>query len=104
MMPRALAHSNAELLALRAELEALADYIGRIQAPVTILHGLRHTLVPTANTAYVAERLKGVEWKRVVLVAQAGHFLHLHLLARGHVEDALSDLLASPSVAHPVCA
>jgi pimeloyl-ACP methyl ester carboxylesterase len=102
MMPRALAHSNAELLALRAELEALADDIGRIQAPVTILHGLRHTLVPTENTAYVAERLKGVERKRVVLVAQAGHFLHL--LARGHVEDALSDLLASTSVAHPVCA
>ncbi|MBC7140147.1 MAG: hypothetical protein H5U17_15800 [Defluviimonas sp.] len=101
-MPRALAHSNAELLALRAELEALADDIGRIQAPVTILHGLRHTLVPTANTAYVAERLKGVERKRVVLVAQADHFLHL--LARGHVEDALSVLLASPSVAHPVCA
>ncbi len=100
MMPRALAHSNAELLALRGELEALADDIGRIQAPVTILHGLRDTLVPTENTAYVAERLKGVARKRVVLVAQAGHFLHL--LARGHVEDALSDLLASTSVAHPV--
>lgn len=92
ILPRPLAHSNAELLALRGELVALADDLGRIRAPVTILHGLGDTLVPPENAAYLAERLTGAARTRVVLVAQAGHFLHL-LMGR-HVDDALAELLA----------
>lgn len=91
MMPRALAHSNAELLALRGELERLSGDLGRIRASVTILHGLGDTLVPAENARYLAERLTGVARMRFTLVAQAGHFLHL--LSPGQVEDALAELL-----------
>lgn len=94
MLPRALAHSNAELLALRRELELLAADLARIQASVTILHGLDDTLVPAPNARYLAERLTGAARLRFVLVSGAGHFLHL--LAPGHVEDALAELLRMP--------
>jgi pimeloyl-ACP methyl ester carboxylesterase len=105
LLPRALAHSNAELLALRGELEALAGDLERIRAPVTILHGLGDTLVPAENAAFLAERLKGAAWKRIVLVAQAGHFLHL--LSPGLVEDALARVLtdvdrSTSTAANPV--
>jgi pimeloyl-ACP methyl ester carboxylesterase len=48
-LPKALAHSNAELLALRRELEELGNGLGWIRAPVTILQGLHDTLVPAES-------------------------------------------------------
>ena len=92
MLPRALAHSNAELLALRRELEALGHGLGRIRAPVTILQGLHDTLVPAENAAYLAERLVGAMRRRVIFVEKAGHFLHI--LSSGLVEEALGHVLA----------
>ena len=92
LLPRALAHSNAELLALRRELENLSKGIARIRAPVTILQGLHDTLVPVENSAYLAARLVGAMLKRVVLVEQAGHFLHI--LRADLVEEALRQVLA----------
>ncbi len=93
MIPRPLLHSNAELLALRGELELLAGDLGRIRASVTILHGLGDTLVPAENVLYLAERLTGAARMRFVLVARAGHFLHL--LAPGQVDEALAELLGN---------
>jgi pimeloyl-ACP methyl ester carboxylesterase len=92
LLPRALAHSNAELLALRRELEELGKAIGQIRAPVTILQGLHDTLVPAENSAYLAARLVGALRRRVVLVEQAGHFLHI--LFSELVEEVLSQVLA----------
>lgn len=91
MLPKALVHSNAELLALRRELELLTIDLAQIRTPVTILHGLDDTLVPAGNAHYLAQRLTGAARLRLVLVAEAGHFLHL--LAPDHVEDALDALL-----------
>jgi pimeloyl-ACP methyl ester carboxylesterase len=100
ILPTALAQSNAELLALRGELEILAGDLARIRAAVTILHGLGDTLVPAENASYLAERLTGAERLRFILVAHAGHFLHL--LSPDHVEDALADLLSLSTVRnHP---
>ena len=90
LLPRALAHSNAELLALRAELGALRTGLGRIRAPVTILQGLHDTLVPAENAVYLADRLSNAARRRVILVERAGHFLHL--LRAGLVEDALGQM------------
>jgi len=92
LLPRALAHSNTELLALRRELEALGKTMGRIRAPVTILQGLHDTLVPAENSAYLATRLVGAMRRRLVLVQRAGHFLHI--LFADLVEQALRQVLA----------
>lgn len=92
LLPRALAHSNAELLALRRELEDLGEGIGGIRAPVTILQGLDDTLVPAENSAYLAARLVGAVRRRVVFVERAGHFLHI--LFAELVEEALRHVLA----------
>lgn len=91
LLPRALAHSNAELLVLRRELAALAAGMSRIRAPVTILQGLHDTLVPAENAAYLAERLVGAMRRRLILVARAGHFLHI--LSSELVEQALNKVL-----------
>ncbi len=92
MLPRALAHSNAELLALPAELAALGRKLGQIRAPVTVLHGLRDTLVPAENASWLIDRLVGAAQRRLLLVEGAGHFLHI--LASGLVESALARVLA----------
>ena len=92
LLPRALAHSNAELLALRAELGALETGLGDIRTPVTILQGLHDTLVPAENAVYLADRLANAARRRVVLVERAGHFLHL--LMAPLVEDALGQMAA----------
>lgn len=90
LLPRALAHSNAELLALRAELGSLGTRLGEIRTPVTILQGLHDTLVPAENAVYLADRLANAARRRVVLVERAGHFLHL--LMAPLVEDALGQM------------
>lgn len=92
ILPEPLAHSNAELMALPRELEALGQRLGRIQAPVTILQGLDDTLVPAENATYLVRRLDGAKHRRVILVERTGHFLHI--LASDLVEDALAHLLA----------
>lgn len=92
VLPRPLHHSNTELLNLRRELEALGQQLERIRAPVTILQGLRDTLVPPGNAHYLARRLIGSVRLRVKLVHEAGHFLHI--LRSDLVEDALGELLS----------
>jgi len=91
LLPRPLAHSNAELLALREELVDLGQRLGRIRAPVTILQGLHDTLVPAENAVYLAGRLAREVRRRVILVERAGHFLHI--LRSSLVDEALAHLL-----------
>lgn len=92
LLPRPLSHSNAELLALRQELEALGTGIGRIRASVTVLQGVDDTLVPAENAVYIAERLTRARSKRVIFVERAGHFLHI--LSTSLVEHVLGQILA----------
>ncbi|RST79361.1 alpha/beta fold hydrolase [Aquibium carbonis] len=75
LLPAELANSNAELLALRPELEQLATGLGRIAAPVTIVQGLQDTLVPPENAAYIRAQLSPDLPARVVLIEGGDHFL-----------------------------
>jgi pimeloyl-ACP methyl ester carboxylesterase len=75
LLPRELANANAELLALRPELEELAGHLAQIEVPVTVVQGLSDTLVPPENAAYIREMLSSVGTMRVIFVEEADHFL-----------------------------
>jgi len=75
LLPRALAHANAELMALKPELEALASLLPRIAAPVFLVHGTRDDLVPLANVAYLQSRLSGACSVTTLLLEGRNHFL-----------------------------
>jgi pimeloyl-ACP methyl ester carboxylesterase len=75
LLPRAIRHANAELLALRAELDELAGLLGRIDVPVVVLHGQADDLVPVANVAYLRERLGAAPSCTPLLLPGHDHFL-----------------------------
>ena len=75
LLPRAVAHANAELMALKPELEALASLLPRIAAPVFLVHGTRDDLVPLANVAYLQSRLSGACSVTTLLLEGRNHFL-----------------------------
>lgn len=72
-LPRAIRNANAELLALRSELSALAPRLAQIRCPVFIVHGTHDDLVPVANVRF-AQRQFGTA-ARVLLLPGRNHFL-----------------------------
>ena len=91
LLPRAIRNSNRELLALKAELEALAPLLPRICAAVSIVHGTHDTLVPAANVAYMQAALRGACRQRTLLIEGADHFLPWS--AAGTVREAIHQAL-----------
>lgn len=90
-LPSELASSNAELLDLRGGLEILADDLGNLSVPVTIIQGSDDTLVPAMNVDYLRAKLPVSP--ATVMLESADHFLpwtHTDLLAQ-----ALACLLAN---------
>ncbi len=75
MLPRQLANANAELLALFGELEKLSYQLHKLDIPVTIVHGLRDNLVPSANVFYLSRQLPATCTVRIMLVEEGDHFL-----------------------------
>lgn len=71
-LPPELVISNREILPLRAELEALLPGWTSIRVPVLVLHGRRDSLVPVANTAFLARMLPEARVRRL---PGAGHLL-----------------------------
>jgi pimeloyl-ACP methyl ester carboxylesterase len=74
-LPRTLRNANAELMALRPELEALAPRLATIRAPVLIVHGTADDLVPVANVPYLQQRLTGARCVVTRLLDDRNHFL-----------------------------
>jgi pimeloyl-ACP methyl ester carboxylesterase len=75
MLPRALRNANAELMALKPELEALQQLLPRISAKVVIVHGTKDDLVPVANVPFMQTHLTGARCVKTVLLDGLNHFL-----------------------------
>jgi pimeloyl-ACP methyl ester carboxylesterase len=75
LLPRVLRNANAELMALKPELQALALLLPRITAKVLIVHGTKDDLVPVANVAFIQAHLTGSRCVRTLLLEGRNHFL-----------------------------
>ena len=87
LLPRVLRNANAELMALKAELEALAVVLSRITAKVVIVHGTQDSLVPVANVAFMQAHLTGARCLKTVLLEGQNHFLPWN--SEASVRDAI---------------
>ena len=87
LLPRAIRNANAELMALKPELEALALDLPRITAPVVIVHGTADDLVPVANVPFMQARLTRARCVKTVLLPGRNHFLPWN--AEPEVRDAI---------------
>ena len=88
ILPRPIRNANAELLALKPQLEALRVELPLIRCPVLIVHGTRDDLVPFSNTAYAATTLTGACHVETTVLEGADHFLPWN--AVGAVRDAIA--------------
>ncbi|CAN5885255.1 hypothetical protein BH11PSE8_BH11PSE8_19060 [soil metagenome] len=75
MLPRVIRNANAELMALKPELEALAKMLPLIKAKVVIVHGTQDDLVPVANVPFMQAHLTGARCVKTVLLEGRNHFL-----------------------------
>ena len=75
LLPRMLRNANEELMALKPELQALAQALPRITAKVVIVHGTKDDLVPVANVPFMQAHLTGARCVKTVLLEGQNHFL-----------------------------
>jgi len=75
LLPRAIRNANAELMALKPELDSLAALLPRITARVLIVHGTQDDLVPVANVPFMQARLTGARCLKTLLLDGRNHFL-----------------------------
>ena len=94
LLPRVIRNANAELMALKPELEALGTILPSVKAKVLIVHGTADDLVPVANVAYMQERFSGARSITTVLLEGQNHFLPWN--SEGAVREALRVALEHP--------
>ncbi len=86
-LPRVIRNANAELMALKPELEQLSQRLPAVSAKVVIVHGTADDLVPVANVAYMQTHLKEARCVRTILLEGQNHFLPWN--SEGAVREAL---------------
>lgn len=74
LVPQALATTNAEIMALKPQLDALAPRLRRLACPIVIVHGTRDRLVPFANVGFMRAQFSAADM-HVVTLADTDHFL-----------------------------
>jgi pimeloyl-ACP methyl ester carboxylesterase len=74
-LPRAIRNANAELIALKPELQSLVGLLSKITAPVLIVHGTKDDLVPVANVPFMQAGLSGARCVKTELLPGQNHFL-----------------------------
>jgi len=87
LLPRVIRNANAELMALKPELEALGTILPSVKAKVVIVHGTADDLVPVANVAYMQERFSSARGISTILLEGRNHFLPWN--SEGAVREAL---------------
>ncbi len=90
LLSRPLRNSNAEIRALRRDLEALAPDLARVSCPVVVVHGRQDSLVPFDNVDYARRMLTGAADLRVVELPEGDHFLPWN--AADVVREAIASL------------
>lgn len=93
-LPRAIRNANAELIALKPQLESLAYLLPKIAVPVLIVHGTKDDLVPVANVPFMQARLTGARCVKTVLLEGQNHFLPWNSIAV--VRQAIAWALEAP--------
>src|SRR5262249_3214572 len=92
LLPRALRNANRELIALKPELERLAQRLPDIKVPVIIVHGTKDTLVPYSNAAFMKSRMTSARLQ-IVTLEGSDHFLPWN--AFPEVEAAIAAAVAT---------
>ena len=75
LLPRVLRNANAELLALKSELQLLAPMLRGITTRVVIVHGTLDDLVPVANVGFMQSHFGASKCVTTVLLEGRNHFL-----------------------------
>ncbi len=102
LLPRAMRNANAELMALKPELERLATLLPQIKARVFIVHGDKDDLVPVANVPFMQARLTGACTVRTEILEGKNHFLPWNSAdkVRGVIQRTINEgCVATPALA-----
>ncbi|MEM8800620.1 MAG: alpha/beta hydrolase [Pseudomonadota bacterium] len=75
LLPNNLRVANRELLALKPELEMLADMLPDIRSDVIIVHGTRDKLVPYENVPFMQRGLSNAASLQIITLEGQNHFL-----------------------------
>jgi pimeloyl-ACP methyl ester carboxylesterase len=75
LLPRTIRNANAELMALKPELEKLQTMLGQINTKVLIVHGTLDDLVPVANVPFMQKHITGARCLKTELLQGRNHFL-----------------------------
>jgi pimeloyl-ACP methyl ester carboxylesterase len=75
LTPKPLWASNAEIIPLEKELEAMLPLWPRIACPVRVLHATNDRLVPVANAAFARQMLTQCPDLKVEIFPEGDHFI-----------------------------
>lgn len=94
LTPKSLWASNAEIIPLERELEAMLPLWPRIVCPVRVLHAVNDRLVPVANAEFARRMLTNSPDLKVEILPTGDHFI---LWSRqDSVRKAILELCAKP--------
>ncbi|MBO6792491.1 MAG: alpha/beta hydrolase [Balneolaceae bacterium] len=74
ILPPAIYSTNEEILALKGELEEMKPDWGKIEVPVSIIHGEKDKLVPVENVDFVKQQLVALK-PEMIIVDSMNHFV-----------------------------
>ncbi|MEM9373864.1 MAG: alpha/beta hydrolase [Planctomycetota bacterium] len=75
IMGRILRTSNDEIMGAEEQTTMLAECLGRVRAPIRILHGTADELVPIGNVEYMRSAFEDVDRLHIRVIEGEGHFL-----------------------------
>ncbi len=105
--PRAISHSNSEMMVTFDETTALTNHLANIRCHTTVIHGVDDPLVSVANADYIQSQLTNAASMTVIRIPNEGHFLpwlresEVREQVRVMVEREVNDPIARPTSQTP---